>query len=125
MRNLEKKLDVNINQGIEFFYELIFSDKNYHSSLVGIKRPGRTELLADIERLKTIDIRPALKRIQVPTLLIHGEKDQIVPVKSAEYMAENIQRSELYIFDGVGHAPFIERAKYFNLRLRDFIKKHG
>ncbi len=125
LRNLEKKLDVNIHSGLKFFYELVFPDKNMHHLFRGMPTPGRDNIFSQIHQLRTIDIRSRLSEIEVPTLLIHGDCDQIVPLKSAEYMRQNIISSELYIFEGVGHAPFLERAKYFNSCLRDFIKHNA
>lgn len=125
MRNLEKKLDTSFTAGLKYFYEMILPDRNNRHLLSDITPKDRGRILEDFVSLKTIDIRDRLKEVQVPTLLIHGEKDQVAPVGSAEYMAKNIQNSELYIFEGVGHAPFIERTKYFNQCLRNFIKKNA
>ncbi len=122
LRNLEKKIDDNLESGLKFFYELLFPDKNMHNLMREIKTPNREETFADIEKLKVVDIREKLKDIAVPTLMIHGSFDPIVPVESAEYMADNIPNSELQIFEGVGHVPFLERTKYFNSLLKTFIK---
>jgi 3-oxoadipate enol-lactonase len=44
-----------------------------------------------------------LKRIEAPTLLVHGREDRIVPVANAEILAERIPRAELRILDHAGH----------------------
>ena len=50
-------------------------------------------------------IRPHLSEVSVPTLVIQGEKDGLVPVKSAEYIYEHIQSEEkvLYFFPEAKH----------------------
>ena len=44
-----------------------------------------------------------LRRIQAPTLVVHGRHDRIVPVANAEILAELIPRAELRILADSGH----------------------
>lgn len=55
-------------------------------------------LLASLRHL-----RQALPKIQAPTLVIHGRKDPLVPVRHALYAAQTISKSRLEIIDGLGH----------------------
>ncbi|MCR9068076.1 MAG: alpha/beta fold hydrolase [Rhodobacteraceae bacterium] len=45
----------------------------------------------------------ALPRVDVPVLMLHGEKDGAVPIKVAERVAEALPRARLEILPGVGH----------------------
>jgi pimeloyl-ACP methyl ester carboxylesterase len=47
--------------------------------------------------------RTRLKRIEVPTLVVHGTHDRIVPVANAEMLAGEISSAELRILEGSGH----------------------
>lgn len=59
-------------------------------------------LLASFRNLKQ-----ALPTIHVPTLVIHGSKDPLIPVKHAIHAAQAIPKSKLEIIDGLGHElPF-------------------
>ena len=42
-------------------------------------------------------------RIRVPTLVIHGRDDPLVPLKNGEDTAKKIARSEYAVIDGMGH----------------------
>ena len=44
-----------------------------------------------------------LKRINIPTLVIHGDQDKLVPVECGINTAECIKDSELWIIPGMGH----------------------
>jgi pimeloyl-ACP methyl ester carboxylesterase len=44
-----------------------------------------------------------LSRVEAPTLVVHGRRDQVVPVANAEILAERIPRAELRILDDAGH----------------------
>ncbi|HTZ85840.1 MAG TPA: alpha/beta hydrolase [Solirubrobacteraceae bacterium] len=45
----------------------------------------------------------------LPTLVIHGTADELLPVQNGELIASRIPGSRLEIFDGVGHLFFWER----------------
>jgi 3-oxoadipate enol-lactonase len=44
-----------------------------------------------------------LRRVEVPTLVVHGRHDRVVPVANAEILAERIPSAELRILDDAGH----------------------
>ena len=48
--------------------------------------------------------KPALASIKVPTLIIHGGDDPLVPVEGGKDTAEAIPGSEFIIIDGMGHS---------------------
>lgn len=50
-----------------------------------------------------------LHRIAAPTLVIHGERDVLVPVANAHRLAAGIPDAELQIVPGAGHAVELER----------------
>ena len=60
------------------------------------------------------DSTEMLEEIDVPTLIIHGDEDQIVPVAEAERMHEAIPDAELVLIPGAGHVPNLEQADMFN-----------
>lgn len=62
-----------------------------------------------IECTHGIDLRPQLAQIQIPTLIIHGDADVIVPLSDSEYMAAQIPNSHLHIVKGAGHVPTTTR----------------
>lgn len=64
----------------------------------------------------------ALKRVKVPTLVIHGTKDRIIVKEAAEFTASLIAGSKLIWIDGAGHFPFWEKPDAFNSAIRSFIR---
>ncbi len=49
------------------------------------------------------DRSPALREIEVPTLVIHGKADSLVSVEGGIHTHESIRDSELMLIDGMGH----------------------
>jgi pimeloyl-ACP methyl ester carboxylesterase len=54
-------------------------------------------------------VAPRLEDIGVPTLVIHGAADAIVPVADGEAAAARIPGAELVVLEGVGHVPPLTR----------------
>lgn len=70
------------------------------------KKINGTPMKATMEFQKLVkELRPSLKDISIPTLVVQGECDGIVPVKSAEYIFETISSSnkELYFLPESQH----------------------
>ena len=49
-----------------------------------------------------------LKKIQAPTLIIHGREDNIISFKSSINLDQYIQNSQLVIYPKIGHLPMYE-----------------
>ncbi|MGJ8610635.1 MAG: alpha/beta fold hydrolase [Octadecabacter sp.] len=54
------------------------------------------------------DQQSILRKITQPTLILAGEKDQIVPLKRQEFLAELIPYAKLCVLSGVGHMTTLE-----------------
>jgi len=49
------------------------------------------------------DTQRASGALEIPTLVVHGAEDQILPVENAHLIASRIPGARLETFDGVGH----------------------
>jgi non-heme chloroperoxidase len=65
----------------------------------------------------SFDRRPLLAKIGVPTLIMMTPENKAI----GEFMKEKIPGSELTVFDGLGHAMFLEDPVKFNERLAAFL----
>ena len=73
--------------------------------------------------LRDTDLRPDLKKISIPTLIMHGKKDKICSFDLAEQMKLGISDSHLVVFEKSGHSMFLEETDKFNSELIKFAKK--
>jgi pimeloyl-ACP methyl ester carboxylesterase len=53
--------------------------------------------------LTQADRKAALKGVKVPTLIIHGDADPLVPVEGGRDTAEAVPGAEFKIIEGMGH----------------------
>jgi len=70
----------------------------------------------------TMDLRPHLKKITVPTLVIVGRHDFITNVAMAEEIAKHIPNARLEIFEESGHYPLIEEPEKFYRVIKEFVE---
>ena len=73
--------------------------------------------------LRDTDLRGDLKKIKIPTLIMHGRKDKICSFDLAEQMKASILNSHLVVFVNSGHSLFLEETQKFNAELIKFAEK--
>ena len=69
------------------------------------------------------DASQRLGNIHVPTLVVHGDSDPLVPMGNGTYLAEHIPGARLIIYPNTGHISIIERADEFNRDVLDFLSE--
>jgi pimeloyl-ACP methyl ester carboxylesterase len=67
------------------------------------------------------DVRDQLREIRIPTLIIHGEEDQLVPSSRAHELHEGIDGSRLVLVPKCGHWPHVEQRLRFVNAVREFL----
>jgi len=67
------------------------------------------------------DLTDLLSRIEVPTLLIWGDRDESTPIADAHLMASRIPDAGLVVFEGAGHFAFLEQPVRFAAIIKSFI----
>jgi 3-oxoadipate enol-lactonase len=56
----------------------------------------------------THDAFTALRRLALPTLIVHGREDRVVPVRNAELLTDAIPSAYLHLLDETGHIYMTE-----------------
>ena len=73
--------------------------------------------------MKDLDFSGKVDRIQCPTLILCGEKDS-ANLKSARFLAQNIQGAELQVIEQTGHVVNEENPQALAERLNAFYSSH-
>ncbi|MBQ0736510.1 alpha/beta fold hydrolase [Aquimarina celericrescens] len=98
------------------------SQLHYDWSIASFASPRAT-----IEAAKSwaeTDFREELNNVTVPTLIVHGNADNIVPIKtSAEQAAKGISNNTYEIIDNGPHGLNLTHSKQLNKILIDFLKR--
>lgn len=80
--------------------------------------PGMIEAT---DALYGYDSRERLAEIEIPTLVMWGRKDRLVPVAAAHAYMERIPGARLSIIDDTGHMVQMERPARFNREVEAFV----
>lgn len=84
-----------------------------------MRSPGFTDALRE---LVGYDLRDRAGEIEIPTLVLWGFNDRIVPVQAGLSYHRRIPHSRLEIFERTGHLPQLERPSRFNRVLHEFLE---
>jgi len=132
LKKMKVTLDDEMEKTINSFHQAMFSAKerekgSYGDFLATIsmgKAQKSTELQAGLDLLLLADNRHLLSDIEVPLLLIHGEKDTICPVGASLYISSRVKgRVLLKILPGAGHIQFFTAAKEFKMSIKEFMEQ--
>jgi pimeloyl-ACP methyl ester carboxylesterase len=66
------------------------------------------------------DVRALLRRIEHPTLIVHGARSRLYGDDTADHLVAALPKASAVRFDRSGHAPHLEEPLLFNQILKDF-----
>ena len=101
---------------------LLKADLAFEGFFKGAGKPGFDDALrASLD----YDFRDRLPEVKVPTLIVWGERDSIIPVRDADEFERLIDDSRKVVMKDTGHIPMAERPQAFNDVLVKFLAESG
>jgi pimeloyl-[acyl-carrier protein] methyl ester esterase len=82
--------------------------------------PDVAALGAGLRLLKEIDLRNRLEEITQPALILHGERDRLVPLAAAKYLQRALPHAEIEVYAGTAHAPFLTQPQRAAWHIKEF-----
>jgi len=102
-----------LDEFVDYFYEL---SKQSHN-LLFISRLAHYSGMR-----KELFLGNELKKIKLPTLVIWGREDPLMPYSTVEKNMTLIPNAKINVLEGVGHMPPVESPDYFNKLVTEFLK---
>ena len=78
-------------------------------------------LYGDFLACDHFDIMNEVEKIDLPTLILCGEEDELTPVKYSQFLQNRIKGSKLEVLPHAGHMVMMESPQAFNEKIREFI----
>lgn len=98
-----------------------FKEKEFSIALENMGRNSPQVMEAMWKSLGEEDYRGVLDKIDVPTLIVFGEKSTFYSMETGKYLKNNIQNSKLVAFENCTHLLVLENPIKFNRVLEEFI----
>lgn len=131
--NRDKSVDLTEKEGSEAITRVMLPKMlspdayNSHPEMVNAMRsitmsasvPGIVGVLKGMRNRP--DSTPLLSQITVPTLLIFGEEDQLIPRSEIETLRDSIPGAQLHTIPNAGHVPNFEQPNLFNRMIEAYI----
>lgn len=96
VKNVYGNPDLVSQELVERYYQLSLREGN------------RGALSERFKQTKPGALAASIPDIKAPTLILWGAKDKLIPLKQGERFNQEIQGSQLIVFDGLGHVPHEE-----------------
>ena len=93
--------------------------KRVRSLIVANTRQGVSTAVSAM--MHRADSTPLLQRVSVPTLIVAGAEDTLIPPAEADAMHQAISASRYELMPFVGHLPNLEEPAKFNTILSEFL----
>ena len=103
-----------IKEDVRFLKDIVF----FHG------QPSSKALRCGLDVLRDVDLLKDLSGIQVPTLYVLGEKDNLVPVGISRELKKRQVNADVAVIKGASHVPFISNQDAFLAAIDDFLVEH-
>lgn len=122
-------LKILAKAGGAFFFLLPFESLRTNVRKVFYRLLGRRDYLKAAGVMREVmakvisqDLSSRFSEIRVPTLLLWGDKDLLVPLEDAETMKKGIPHATLRVFPGVGHNPHFDSPLELEQAILSFVR---
>jgi pimeloyl-[acyl-carrier protein] methyl ester esterase len=91
------------------------------AALASQGQPHRDALLAGLETLDEVDLRPVVGEVRQPALVVSGLNDRVTLPEAGRWLAQTLPGARLLEIARTGHAPFISHHAEVAAAIRAFI----
>jgi pimeloyl-ACP methyl ester carboxylesterase len=89
---------------------------------IALLQTGRSLLIGNLRRAS---FYAKVRQVKAPTLIVHGEKDRVIPLSAVRRLVEIRPDWDLHVFPGLGHVPMMEDPSGFLEVVRGWLAGRG
>ncbi len=121
---IKKNFEETVSKIVRFAFSRKASPELIEGGIEYLMRCRPEVLYGDFLACDRFDLMKEVKKIDLPTLILCGEEDEMTPVKYSEFLHHHIKPSRLEILPGAGHMVMMESPEAFNRKVREFIRRY-
>jgi len=118
---VESDLDTAARQVVPQFFAQPLSDDDFDWMVQETVKCDQAGLGSITWNVLNQDYRDVPEKLDVPTLVVAGRHDVVIPAANAPWMAERIPGARLVMFEHSSHCPFLEEREAFNREVASFV----
>lgn len=131
LQSFVKNPDFSLSEQIRYFFRPAFTKKFNEENAEIIEKVCRLReanevsdetYFAQLQAAFNFDAEKNLEKITHKTLVITGDKDNLVPMQNSVNLAKNLPNAKLKIIENGSHMFFIENADEFNRAVKEFLQ---
>lgn len=99
------------------------SISNHLKALLANDLPDVLALEKGLDWLRNMDLRRLAAQVSLPTLIVHGDQDPLIPVSAATWLTAALPCARLRLCTETAHAPFASNPGHFCTLLIEFFSE--
>ncbi len=121
MKRMILQLKRNSDAVLEEFFKNVHFPQRQSRQAQQLQRNENEDLVGGLEYLLTSDVRDRVSNIEIPVLLMHGAKDQIIPSTASEWLHEHLPYSQMKVYENGGHALPAHHFQHVMTEIQSFL----
>ncbi len=131
LRSFTPNPKFSLGEQIKHFFRPAFTDKFNVENTEMVEKVCRLReenevanetYLAQLQTAFNFDVEEHLGETKHKTLILTGDKDNLVPMQNSINLAENLPNAEFKIITNGSHMFFVENASEFNQAVKEFLR---
>jgi pimeloyl-ACP methyl ester carboxylesterase len=99
--------------------------EHYERAVARLSANSKASYARTLRALAYYDLRPRLREVRCPTLVIAGDRDLTIPLRAKQRLAQGIPGARLVVVPDSGHATPYDQAESFNRLVLDFLDEQN
>jgi pimeloyl-ACP methyl ester carboxylesterase len=118
---IKDNFEETVRKITQFAYSRKTSSDLIERGISDLMRCRPEVLYGDFLACDRFDTMNEVEKIDLPTLILCGEEDQLSPVKYSEFLHRRIKGARMETFPDAGHMVMMEAPQAFNEKIREFM----
>jgi pimeloyl-ACP methyl ester carboxylesterase len=93
------------------------------SELEEVAKVPQQNLFIDFNACDNFDVSEQLRSLNIPILILVGDKDKMTPLRNSQFLNQNIVNSVLKVIPGSGHNLMLEKPQETRLAVQEFLNE--
>ncbi|MBM4305982.1 MAG: alpha/beta hydrolase [Deltaproteobacteria bacterium] len=121
LNEIKENFEEAVKKINEFAYSRKASPDLIKKGMDGMRLCRPEVIHGDFSACDRFNVMNEVEKINLPTLIICGDEDELTPLKYSQFLQNKIKGSRLEVISGAGHMVMMEAPSLFNAKIKEFL----